>query len=568
MNRVVTRSGRLLGSLIAVLTLGAIGPAVAFERGPPGPAMQRPTLDDRPGASDARPPLSVPTPAETTVAPLAAGLRVFVREYRLSGNTVFSDDALAGVTAPFAGREIGAEDLTALRLALTRFYVERGYINSGAVIPDQDLVDGVVRVEIVEGRLTDVELSGNRRLGAAYLDGRLRLGAGPPLNVAALQEQFQILLAGPFIRRINGEISPGARPGEALLRARVEERSPWVLGFGLDNDITPTLGELRGVLHAAALSPTRSGDILSLDLAYGEGLRDAQVDYSLPLSPRGTTLQLFGDWSQGEIVEELLTGLDIEGETTSVGFRLDHPLLLSSHERLALSVGLDSRQSKTSLLGRGFAFSPGVEPSGDSQVTVVRVAQDWNHRSATQVVALRSTFSIGVDALGATRNPRGQPDGRFLAWLGQAQWARRLPWADSQVIFRLDGQYAADPLLPLEQFSVGGGRTVRGYGKNLLVRDHGFATSLELRVPVLRTEAGYSLLEIAPFVDAGGAWFEDRESPSPSIVPALGIGLRSNPHPKLRAELYWGHALKDVPGEGDSPQESGLYFSLAANIFD
>ncbi len=530
--------------------------------------MERPTLDDREVPATGQAPLTMPAPTPSASPPLASGLILFVREYRLSGNTVFTNDELATVTAPYAGREIGSEELAALRLALTRYYVERGYINSGAVVPDQDVTDGVVRIDIVEGRLTDIEISGNRRLDSDYLGGRLRQGAGPPLNVASLQEQFQMLLAGPFLKRINGELAPGAQPGEAMLKARVEERRPWALSVGLDNDITPTLGEFRGVLHAAAISPTRSGDILSTDLAYGEGLKEAQIDYSLPLNPRGTTLQLFGDWSNGEVVEELLSGLDIEGETTSLGARINHPVCESARERFVLGFGFDSRESSTSLLGRGFAFSPGVEPSGDSQVSVVRVAQDWNRRSPLQVFAVRSTFSVGVDLLGATHNPRGQPDGRFFAWLGQAQWARRLPWADSQVIFRLDGQWAADPLLPLEQFSVGGGRTVRGYGKNLLVRDHGFATSLELRVPVLRTDAGLSLLEIAPFVDAGGAWFENRENPSPSIIPAVGIGLRSNPHPKLRAELYWGHALEDIPGEGDSLQESGIYFTLAANVFD
>ncbi len=558
---------RRVGVALALLAGGLGGGAHALEPGPPGPRMERPTLDEREGPAG-QAPLGVPAPAAGASAPLASGLRLFVREYRLSGNTVFTSEELAPLTAPYAGREIGTEELAALRLTLTKYYVERGYINSGAVVPDQDVQDGVVRIDIVEGRLTDIEISGNHRLSDDYLSARLRQGAGPPLNVATLQEQFQLLLGGPFVRRINGELAPGAQPGEAALKARVEERKPWVLGFGLDNDITPTLGEVRGVLHAAVLSPTRSGDILSTDLAYGEGLKEAQVDYALPLNPRGTTLQLFGDWSNGEVVEELLSGLDIEGETTSLGARINHPVWENARERFALSFGFDSRESSTSLLGRGFAFSPGVAPSGDSQVSVVRVAQDWNRRSPEQVFAVRSTFSIGVDLLGATHNQGGQPDGRFFAWLGQAQWARRLPWADSQIIFRLDGQWAADPLLPLEQFSVGGGRTVRGYGKNLLVRDHGFATSLELRVPVLRTEAGLPLLEIAPFVDAGGAWFENRENPSPSIIPAVGVGLRSNPHPKLRAELYWGHALEDIPGEGDSPQESGIYFTLAANVFD
>jgi hypothetical protein len=65
-------------------------------------------------------------------------LRVFVKEIRVTGSTVFSPDDLAKVTAPYTNREITSEDLESLRQALTLHYVNRGYFTSGAVVPDQD----------------------------------------------------------------------------------------------------------------------------------------------------------------------------------------------------------------------------------------------------------------------------------------------------------------------------------------------------------------------------------------------------------------------------------------------
>lgn len=571
------RPSRLRPLTLVTLLIAGMPPVDAAQSGAQRPLpstvapRERPpagaTMRDLPAYAPTSPaPLALPPQVPDASAP-ASGLRFRVSAYRFEGNTVFSAEELATVAAPFAGREISSEDLALLQQALTRHYVEHGYLTSGAIVPDQQVSDGNVTIRLVEGSLTRIEVDGNRRLREAYIASRLRRGAGPPLNVGALQEQLQLLLAGPFLSRINAELSPGDAPGEAVLTARVQEKRPYDLSLGVNNDITPSLGEVRGVLQGALYSPAGLGDILSTELGYAEGSREAGLNYVVPVNTLGTSLEVFADWSNGEVVEERLAGLDIEGETTSFGARVSHALRETARERLGLALGFDSRHSTTSLLGRGFAFSPGVERDGDTQVSVLRFAQDWSRRGARQVIAVRSTFSIGLDVLGATHNPHNVPDGQFVAWLGQVQWARRLPWRDSQLVYRLDGQWAEDPLLPLEQFSVGGGRTVRGYAKNLLVRDHGFATSLELRIPLWKHASGRSLLEFAPFVDAGGAWFKDREAPAPEVIPALGFGLRSDPLPQVHAELYWGHAFEDIVGKGDSPQEDGIYFTLSVLPF-
>ena len=81
------------------------------------------------------------------------------------------------------------------------------------------------------------------------------------------------------------------------------------------------------------------------------------------------------------------------------------------------------------------------------------------------------------------------PDGKYFAWLGQGQYVRRLRPASRQPAARLAAraprqrQISADPLLSIEQFAVGGIDTVRGYRENQIVRDTGFAASVELHIP-------------------------------------------------------------------------------------
>ena len=203
----------------------------------------------------------------------------------------------------------------------------------------------------------------------------------------------------------------------------------------------------------------------------------------------------------------------------------------------------------------------------------MRIAQEWVYRTQNQVLAARSRFSVGVDALGATINPAGEPDGQFFAWLGQFQWVRLLGILDTQLIFRSAVQLAAESLLAPEQIAVGGRYSVRGYRENTLVRDNAFLASLEGRLPLVRNVRWADFLELAPFVDYGRAWNTDLPTLDPKDIWSVGVGLRwgltiSEPAPTyfvpLRAyfEIYWGHPLRDVPTVGGDLQDDGIHLQF------
>ena len=85
-----------------------------------------------------------------------------------------SPTELAQIVAPYVHRELATEDLEELRLKLTRAYIDRGYINSGAIISDQAVHEGVMTLRIIEGELSHIEMQGNRWFRSGYLRRRLR----------------------------------------------------------------------------------------------------------------------------------------------------------------------------------------------------------------------------------------------------------------------------------------------------------------------------------------------------------------------------------------------------------
>src|SRR5688572_10148333 len=92
----------------------------------------------------------VPLPPETEMPKQPGTVQVFVRDIRVTGNTVFSDQEITEVTAPYTNRTLITEDLERLRLALTLLYINKDYLTSGAIIPDQDVSEGVITVQIIE----------------------------------------------------------------------------------------------------------------------------------------------------------------------------------------------------------------------------------------------------------------------------------------------------------------------------------------------------------------------------------------------------------------------------------
>jgi hemolysin activation/secretion protein len=564
--RALIRAAVLLGSFTA-LAVPEAGLAQHVRPGDvrpplpePAPAPPAPALD--------LPPL--PPPAPEAEGALAAGLRVRVERFEITGSTVFSEDELAGSVAPWTGRFLDSEELLSARDAVTRLYVERGFVNSGAVIPDQDVAGGVVRLEVVEGRLTHVEVEGNDHFRAVYFESRLLRAGSAPLALDRIERALRRLQRDPLIERVDASLEPGEQLGEGVLRLRVTEGRRYHLALGSANDNSPAVGEFGGSVEGAFANLAGIGDVWFARGEFTEGLIDVETRLEVPVTPWDTRLLFSFRDTQSEIVEEPFDDLDIEASTRSYGIGIGQPVWRREADEVWLSVLGERRESEASVLGLDFCFEVPTPGCADPVVTVLRFAAEWTRRTRSDVVAARSQLSVGIDALGATvLGDSDLPDGEFVAWLGQLQWAHVLPerLLGSQIVARLDAQLANDPLLSIEKFAVGGLYSVRGYRENQLVRDDAVVASLELRVPVWRDPLGRHLLQIVPFTDFGHGWnVTGPEVPSQRTLWSLGAGLRATPRDWIRAELWWGGRLFSVPNPHDALQDYGVSFRVSVDV--
>jgi hemolysin activation/secretion protein len=533
-------------------------------------------------AATAQSPSAPAAPATTqatgAILPLAG--TVPVKGLALEGNTRFSSDRLTREVADILARNGGnlsLDDLEEIRQKLTLLYINAGYINSGAILPDQtiDKEKGVVRFQIVEGKLNKIDVADKTRLRRGYLEDRIWRDKSEPLDALKLRNNLEMLRQNPNIKSVNAELKPGERPGESMLDVSVSENTPWQVGLQFDNNRSPSVGAERFSFIASDTNLLGLSDSLNLRWGLTKGqldhaefaeLDDIYLTYAVPITKFDTLLQFSFENTDSPVVEEPFAQLDIRSRTQGFSIGLRQPLYRTVNTEFAVSVALSRRDNKTFLASEPFSFSPGVE-AGESTVTAIRIGQEFLTRTQDYALALRSTFSFGVDALQATTRGDGLPDSQYWAWLGQVQYVRRLPH-DWQLILRGTAQLTDQALLPIEQFSLGGVDTVRGYRENQLVRDEAICATAEVRIPLIRKNER-SVLDFAVFADAGWAKNNDitgnRTLPD-QFISSAGLGVLWNPVHNFSMTVYWGIPFKHFDQNADNLQDLGIHFNLVATL--
>lgn len=505
-----------------------------------------------------------PSQSATQVKALSADRTITIQGFEVVGSRVFSPQQLAAVTNEFVNQPLSFAELLEVRSRLTQLYTDNHYITSRAVLVPQRLEEGVVRIEIVEGSLEDIQVQGTTRLDSNYVRSRLKLAGATPVNRQRLLEALQLLQLDPLIDTISAELSAGIYPGTHLLQVTVREARSFDTQFIADNGRSPGVGSVRRRVNLTEGNLLGFGDRLALGYTNTDGSHNFDVGYSIPINAYNGRLSFTHSRATSRIVEAPFDPLDIKARSRTYDLTLRQPVLLSPYRELAMGLTASRTESDTSILGQPYPLSLGANADGETRISALRFFQEWTRRGEREIFALRSQFSWGLGLLGATIN-NDAPDSRFLAWRGQGQWVRAIA-PDTLVVLRGDLQLASD-LVPVEQFSLGGLGTVRGYRQDARLTDNGVFGSAEVRLPIYRLPQRGLSLQIAPFVDVGRGWNRtNRQGLDPRTLASVGLGLRLQLG-SFSARLDWGLPLVNLDSRERTWQERGLHFSIGSNPF-
>ena len=498
--------------------------------------------------------------------------QITVQKVLVSGSTILTPQEINTLVEPLEGRLVTVLKLRQIADKITEIYLDRGYVTSRAILPSQNIGDGIVEIKVIEGILGEIQIEGTKRLHNSYIESRIRLGERKPLDSARLEKKLRLLRGNPLFENLEASLRQSEIDGESILIIRVTEKKPLELSMNVDNYSSPSVGSERTGWTALHRNLTGRGDLFVASYNTTR-LFDDESDvfdfiYNLPINAMNGTLQARVAPNSNRIGQEFLKDFKITGTTDVYEFSYRQPILRNPQQEFALSLGLSYQRTKNFLDDELFNFADpkNTEDDGINSTTVIRLGQDYVRRDSLGAWALRSQFNIGTGLFDATVRKDPQPDGHFLSWLGQVQRVQRLS-NNHLLIVQGDLQLSSTGMLPYQQFIIGGGLSLRGYAQNIRSGDSGLRFSIEDRITVYRDELGLPLIQFTPFIDIGAVWNNgsnpNNESlPDQRFLAGAGIGLIWQILPQVDLRLDYGLPLIHLDDRRNNAQDSGFYFSV------
>lgn len=525
---------------------------------------------------------------------LDEGPKIVVKTFRLVGavdrpaHGVSVAEAAALLEAarleqPAAGFSINQLQEVAGKIAA--YYREHGYILAQSFVPEQEVVGGEVSVQVLEGTLADIQVEGNQRYRAQVLQRPFDALRGEPIEKDSIESALLTLTNYPGVTAF-GVLGAGREVGTSRLTLRVQSEDRFEVESALDNHGSQFAGEYRTQLVLTFNDPLRRADRLQLIGLYALDPSDTNthglyggLDYEIPLfSPRDSlrVLHLTNTYTVGATAASLAS-VDTEGETQvdEIGYRHDFPRTRLGSASIGLAVNVKSAE-----------FQAPPAAIYDDKLTTARVDAQWerfdtrfrgvNHFALSYTHGFKDLLgSLGdYDPSAPGGASRLGASGEFDKISVQLQRLQRLT-QNTSVLLRVDGQYSDDPLVSLEQFSLGGPTSVRAYSVSEVLAERGGVASLELilgapgiaKKPAFSNYTWGQLLQLSVFADYAKGWLnEPLLSGQEASVELSGAGgaLQFAVPGHVFARLEVATPLSSRPvGNGRDPQ---FYFRLGASF--
>jgi hemolysin activation/secretion protein len=485
-----------------------------------------------------------------------------IRKIKILGSSVFSQQELYAVTKEFLNKEATIANSVKIREKIAQLYISNGYITSGAFLsPQQDVSDGIVEIQVVEGRLEELKIEGLVNLEESYV--RSRLAIQTPLNINKLQESLQLLRNDPLVENISANLARGSSLGSSLLSVKVREVDPWSIGVNIDNARSPAIGSTQISTRFSNANVLGFGDRADFNYAHTKGSNLFNFSYQIPVNRKNGKVRAAYATSSNEVVEQPFNELDIQSESRVYELSYQQPVIITPTEELTLGITASRIESEFSLLGARFPLTLGADEQGRTRISALRFFQEYAIRGSKDVFTARSQISWGLGAFQALVGE--EPDSQFLSWQLQTQYVRLLA-PETPLILRGEFQLADQGLLADERFRLGGTGSVRGYRQDLLLGDNGLFASAEVRVPIVQIPEWETVLQVVPFFDVGKVWSSNGDNQDQNTLASMGLGLLLTGEDDLSAGFFWGIPLLQVDDQGNSFQEEGGSFFIRGQI--
>ncbi|WP_027531911.1 ShlB/FhaC/HecB family hemolysin secretion/activation protein [Bradyrhizobium sp. WSM3983] len=448
-----------------------------------------------------------------------------LRTINVSSAHIIPHDRIAAVYQTYLGKKVSQADLAAIAGAISDLYRAEGFHLSRAIVPPQDIADGRVRIQVIEGAIVETELKGD---GAEQFGVRPMLGpvlAEQPSRLATLERQLYLINGRPGVRITDTALEEiGGATGRFRLTVHLKTWHVFT-SFGQDNLGSSSVGPWQTYATGAFNSYLTPGDTLAVNLSTiandPRELGFARLSYDAPVGVDGVRLG-------GSVLYSAARPGDAR--------RLDSDITTTEAFEVRASIVPLQSQSSSLTLTAAATFSNVSEhdlygPWYNDHIRTASLTADYRLQDrfgGTNYATM--TFRQGLDVFGAShfdddllsRNGASSNFSVLNFWFTRYQtlndaWSLKLSAAS---------QTASRPLFTSQQFYLGGAAFGRGYGAAEISGDNGLAGSLELHFDHQLNFRYWSGYQLYAFGDAGAVWNDGYRLSDGLALTSAGAGVR------------------------------------------
>src|SRR5882724_8641289 len=489
---------------------------------------------------------------------------VKLRQVSVTGALTIPADQFITAYQPYLGKKVSQADLVAIAGAISDLYPAAGFQLSRALVLPQDIRDGHLCLQVIEGSITEVALKGEdaERFGVRPLLDPVV--AEQPSRLATLERQLLLINGRPGVRITDTALEEiGVATGRFRLVVYLKTWRVYT-AFGVDNLGSSTVGPWQTYATGAFNSYLLPGDTLALNLSTTPGdpreLAFGRLSYEVPVGTDGMRIgasALYSEVRPGD-------GRRLFNDSTRTeAFEIRGSILPLQSQRSALTITVAagfSSVSESDVLG----------PLYNDHIRTVSLTSDYRLQDN---FGGNNYFTLmwrqGLDILGASQKgddflSRDGASGNFSVidfWFTRYQtlsdaWSVKISGA---------GQVASGPLFTSQQFYLGGAAFGRGYGSAEISGDNGVAGSLELRFDQKTSFQYLTGYQLYGFIDAGAVWNDGYSYADGLSLTSAGGGVRFFLGGDLRADIGVAVPL-GYRAPDNSSRSARLLFSLSNSL--
>lgn len=452
----------------------------------------------------------------------------------------------------FCKKEITEKQLKKVQNVISKFYQSIGRPLVVINVPEQDITEGLIVVDVIESHLSAVKVDGKSRLGDKKLEDSIRQKRDAPLDTRTLINDISWLNRNPF-RQVNALYSPGDLPNSTNIELLVKEDKPFRVYTGTDN-----LGfketDRKRLFGGVTWDLFNTNHILSYQYTASYDFSKYQahtLHYTAPL-PWRHIIDLFGGLSYVDVKKVLMNNFRSRGQSYQASGRYIIPLTSFPSFLHEVMAGIDWKRTNTDVT---FGESDIINKNVNVFQFMLEYNLEYNPSFGRTYLQLQAFYSPGqwLDDMSNTRYNLLRPKAinQYFYVRGILQQTYRFA---SDVILEgiFQAQLANQNLLPSEQYGLGGYNSVRGFDQRQINVDNAALLSVQVFSPAFSLIGRYSekkslkdRMRFLAFIDSGWGWqhkFVQNEGTSFTLV-GIGPGVRYTMNEWLSSRFDWGIQL-------------------------